>query len=428
MKGFFLSLMFNVLLAPVTFSQAAPDQIAMSCIHTPMLFLQGNQNGYPIIDVGAVSALELHFDDLDGYIKNYYYTYQLCDANWQPVNVSPFDYLKGFTQNRISQYRVASLAKTKYVHYQALLPESSCIPIKSGNYLLKVYLNGDTSNLAFTKRLLVVDNFVNISARILQPFNQEVFNTDQKVQFTLDVSKLRILNQQQQLKVVVLQNYRWDNAITGMQPQFMRQNLYEYNGERDFLFPAGKEYRWLDLRSFRFESDRVRSVDISTVPFTVEVAPDGERTQQRYLYYADGNGFYQIGSTDVSNAWWQGDYANVHFSFVPRDPSLYNGKNVYIAGQMTGYLYNDSTRMIFNPASGAFEKTLMLKEGYYTYTYVTRDAANPDAPPSFELTDGNYWETENNYTILVYYRSFSDRSDELVGITNIDSRTSRTGF
>src|SRR5487761_2674753 len=176
MKGFFLSLLFNALMAPVTFAQAVPDQIAMSCIRTPMLFLQGNQYGYPVINVGAVSALELHFDDLDGYIKNYYYTYQLCDADWQPVNLSPFDYLKGFTQNRVSQYRVASLAKTKYVHYQALLPESSCIPIKSGNYLLKVYLNGDTSNLAFTKRLLVVDPVVSVGAQILQPFNQAVYN------------------------------------------------------------------------------------------------------------------------------------------------------------------------------------------------------------------------------------------------------------
>ncbi|MGI8951701.1 MAG: DUF5103 domain-containing protein [Chitinophagaceae bacterium] len=419
---------YFLFITKISFAQSEPDKIYMPNIHTPQLFLQGNQYGYPIISVGSIAALELHFDDFDGYVKNYNYTFQLCNADWTEVNLSPFDYLKGFTQNRLSQYRVSSVAKVKYVHYQALLPEQSSVPIKSGNYLLKVFLNGDTSQLAFTKRVLIVNNIVTIGASIQQPFNQEFFKTHQKVQFSIDVSKLNLLNQQQQLKVVVLQNYRWDNAVKNMQPEFMRGNMYEYNGERDFLFPAGKEYRWVDLRSFRFQSERVKNVDMKTVPFDVELFPDGERTQERYLYYPDRNGFYEISSTDLINPWWQGDYANVHFSFVPKNNIPYPDKNVYIIGQFTNYFYNDSTKLDYNATKGIYEKTLLLKQGYYTYTYATKDIKNLNAISSVENTDGNTWETENNYTILVYYRSFSDRSDGLVGIVTINSRTSRTGF
>ena len=410
------------------FAQRQPDKIYMPNIHTVQLFLTGNQYGYPIIQPGAVGALELHFDDLDGNVKNYSYSYQLCNADWKPVDLSPFDYLDGFTQNRIMQYRASSVAAVKYMHYQVLLPERNCMPKLTGNYLLKVFLNGDTSKLAFTKRLLIVSNIVPIMAQIQQPFNTELFKTHQKLQFSINKTKLNILNPTQQLKVVVLQNYRWDNAVTGVQPKFMRQDVYEYNGERDFVFPAGKEYRWIDLRSFRFLSDRIKSANREVTPVEIQVAPDGPRINQQYIWYEDLNGFYQIAGTDVSNPFQQGDYARVHFMYIPANNQPLTGKDLYIMGQMTGYDYNDSTKLQFDKSLGVYETTLLMKQGYYTYTFGTKEINNSQAPISVADTEGNYWETENNYTILVYYRAFSDRSDELVGVYTINSRASRQGL
>src|SRR5258706_2214805 len=251
-----------------------PDKIYMPNIHTVKLFLSGNQGAYPIIQLNSTMSMELHFDDLDASIKNYNYSYVLCDANWNPVDLSSFDFLQGFTQGRLSQYRSSSVAKTKYIHYQALLPEQSCMPKVSGNYLLKVYLNGDTSRLAFARRMLVLDNIISVGSKITQPFNTQLFRTHQKVQFTIDKTKLNILNQQQQLKIVVLQNFRWDNAVTGIQPTFMRGNIYEYSSDNNCVFPAGKEYRWADLRSFRFQSERVDSADLNAKPFEVWLKPD----------------------------------------------------------------------------------------------------------------------------------------------------------
>ena len=409
-----------------TTAQREPDKVYMPNIHGVKLFVSGNQVSYPIINLGVASVLELHFDDLDMHIKNYNYTFQLCNADWQPVDLSSFDYIKGFSQNRLSQYRVSSIAKIKYIHYQVLLPENNCMPSKSGNYLLKVFLNGDTSQLAFTQRMLVAENYIPTSIQVQQPFNSEIGRTHQKIQFSLDVGKLNLVNPQQQLKVVVLQNYRWDNAVTGIQPVFMRQNLYEYNGEKDFEFPAGKEFRWVDLQSFRFHSDRVRKMNIDSTPFEVDVAPDAERTQQRYLFYADMNGFFEINTTDGVNPWWQGDYAHVHFTLIPANNQPYPGKKIYIAGQFTHYFLNDSTQMQFNNSKGIYETTLLLKQGYYTYTYVTTDRNDPNPFPDQSTVEGNYWETENDYTVLVYFHSLSGRHDELVGVTTVNSRSSRT--
>ena len=69
-----------------------------------------------------------------------------------------------------------------------------------------------------------------------------------------------------------------------------------------------------------------------------------------------------------------------------------------------------------------FEKTLLLKQGYYYYTYVSKILNDKKNITGTADTEGNYSETENTYTILVYYRSLSDRADELVGAAIIDSK------
>jgi len=406
--------------------QYIPGETIMQHIKTTQLFPKNNQLAYPIITLGETNSLELHFDDMERNYKNYFYTYQLCDADWQPVQLSAFDYIKGFQQNRLTQYRNSAIVKTNYIHYQAILPEKNCMPSKSGNYLLKVFVNGDTNQLAFTKKMLVVEPIVNIGAQVKQTFFQETFRTHQKIQLTVNKQGLNVINPQQQIKLVILQNYRWDNALQNIQPTFIKESTLEYNTERDCVFPAGKEYRWLDLRSFRFQSERMGKTDLTTTPFSVNVLPDPERTSQRYVFFLDRNGFAETAATDVANAWWQGDYANVHFTFVPKNNQPFIGEDVYIGGQFTNYQYNNNTVMKYNAEKGVYELDMLLKQGYYTYNYYTKDKQN--ASIASTLTDGNYWETENDYTILIYFRSINGRHDELVGCTTVNARNSRIGF
>lgn len=416
-----------LLILPLIGSAQLPDEIYMKNIRTVKLFVKGNQSSYPIINLGSTDVLELHFDDMDGYAKSYSYTFQLCDADWS-INpyLGSFDFIKGFSQQRLNQYRVSSISTQPYVHYQASLPDRNCMPSKSGNYLLKIFLNGDTSKLAFTKRVLVVEQLADIAAEVQQPFGAEYFRTHQKVQLVVNRSRIDVINPQQQVKTVILQNYRWDNTAKYIQPTFLKQNTLEYNAENDAVFPGGKEFRWIDLQSFRFRSERIDSNDLTQKPFYIVAKPDPERVNQRYVFFRDLNGFYEITSTDLINQWWQSDYARVKFRFVPRDNQPYPDKKVYIAGEFTGYKLDTSAAMEYNAEAGVYEKEMILKQGYYTYTYVTKDIKSNTA--STEQTDGNYWETENDYTILVYYRSLSGRHDELVGVTTINSRLNRNGF
>ncbi|MEO8582912.1 MAG: DUF5103 domain-containing protein [Flavitalea sp.] len=416
-----LIFLFILFVCVKSYSQT-PEQTYSPKIKSAQLYPIGNQIGYPIIHLGATEQLELHFDDLDANVNNYSYTFQLCNADWTPAMLSQFDFIKGFSQVRISNYRISSIAYTRYTHYQALIPDRNCVPSRSGNYIVKVFINGDTSKLILTRRMLVVDEKSSVAGQIQQPYNGLIFKTHQKIQFKVNLNQsLDVVNPQQQIKVTLLQNDRWDNSITNIKPTFYSRQTLDYNTENDAVFPAGKEWRWLDLRSLRLQSDRIANAKYSNTGTEIFIRSDIDRSGQRFNFYRDNNGRYYLQPTESINPLYQSDYGNVHFSFVAPGNIAYPDKEVYILGELNDYNLNENSKMVFNVEKGMYETTLMLKQGYYDYMYVTKDRSDLKKPSSFDFTEGNLWETENQYMILVYYRPLAGRADELIGIGRLNS-------
>jgi len=421
LTSFFLLLGFTTLAQP-------GDRVYKSSIHSPKLFKAGDIYSYPMLTLNGGDQLELHFDDLDGDIKNFYFTFQLCNADWSPANLQSPDYIRGFQSTRITTYRNSSIGETRYTHYQAFLPDRSSVPERSGNYLLKVFRNNDTTDLFFTKRFLVVDRKVSVAAQLRQPYRQRGFLTDQRVNVVVGTANSRInILSPQDLKLVVLQNNIWTSAAYVDKPTIYRGNYFEYDDD-NLSFQSGREWRWIDLRSVRLMSDRMRRMVDDSIKGRIDVfvKPDAERKQTIYTYYRDINGIYTIENSDGYNPYWQSDYVYTHFTFAPPGNQAYSGRDVYLFGELTNYLPDESSRMVFNAESGVYEKTLLLKQGYYNYSYVTLDAGSRELNRfSLENTEGNYNTTENNYTVLVYYRSFGARADELIGIATLNTLTGR---
>ncbi len=425
MKTFISACFVAFLFAFNTAFAVNPDSIYMANIHTVRLFQPGNQLSFPLLNLNGKDRLELHFDDLDGDVKNYYYTYELCNYDWSPSNTMSMDYIKGFSQNRILDYRFSSVALTRYTHYRVLLPENNSYPTKSGNYILRVYLDGDISKVAFTRRLLVVDAKAAILGKVTQPFTPKYFNTGQKVSFNIDLKGVNDYNAPQQTHVVVLQNFRWDNAIMDMKPAFIRGNSVEYNSETQGIFPGGKEWRWLDLRDFHLQSDRVQSADYNKTNTAIYLKPDLPWDGQRYVYFNDLDGMSSIEAVRGIDPNYEGDYATVYFSYLPPNGVAYTNEDLFLFGQLTDYQLTDSVRLKYNAEKGLYETHLLLKQGYYDYSYLLRNKMNA---ADIRTTDGNYYETENTYTILVYYKPFGARADQLIGVALFNSRNDRPGM
>ncbi len=403
-----------------------PDKVYKSYIATAQFYAYGDQTQLPIYTLGGDSKVQLDFDDLEGGYKNYYYTYQLCDYDWKPNDLlQTFDYIKGFTNNRITNYRYSSLALTKYTHYQATLPDRNSMPIKSGNYLLKIFLDGDTSKLVFTKRLLVVDAKSTVSASIVQSLGTNTFTSNQKVRFFANIGQSNTFSAAQQVKAVVLQNNNWATGQKDIKPTFIRDNVLDYSSDLVANFPAGKEWRWLDLRNFSLQTDRVDYTDYGKTTTNIFLKPDVDRSTQRYVYYPDYNGAFNITTYQFINPFWQSDYATVNFSFAPPNGAAFAGKDIYLVAQFTAFGKNEKYKMVFNSEKGMYETSAFLKQGYYSYTYALVDKDGADYS---NLLEGNYWETENNYTVLIYYKGFMDRVDQLIGVSQINSRRERQGL
>ena len=413
------TLVFIIMVHAATLIQAQ-GEIRDTDIKSIKLYRSGDQTSFPVLNLNSAEPLELQFDDLDNHVKNYYYTFELCNADWSPTLLHPFEYIRGFQNVRITNYRNSSLATTRYVHYQAIVPDRNCAPSKSGNYLLKVFLDNDTSKLAFSRRMVVLDTRTSVAAQVQQPFSSTLFRTGQKLNIAVQTDGRTQVMSPSDLKVVILQNNNWKTSSYIDRPTIFRGNYYEYSDEAVTGMPAGKEFRWIDLRSLRLLSDRMMDMDTKSDTTNVYVKPDPARGAQVYVYYRDLDGSYTIETMENINPFWQGDYALVHFSYFPDGNRPIEGRDLYLFGEFTNWATDTSGKMVFNQERGAYEKTLFLKQGFYNYNYATLPY-DGNGYPDFSVAEGNYYGTENSYTVLVYFRPFGARADELIGFAQLNS-------
>jgi hypothetical protein len=375
----------------------------------------------PVVPLNDLSPLLISFDDFKNDYQDYYYSVELRNADWSAVPMSAFDYLQGFNQNKISNFSVSSIATQRYYHYEFNFPNAQARPTQSGNYILKVFKNGNANELVFTRRFFVTEDQVSMAATVQEPFDAQISKTHQKIQLVLDVKKIPFF-QTDQIKATIIQNYRYNDALTLAAPTFIRGNLLEYNSEDQFIFPAGKEARWLDIQNLRLRSDRVTDINSKSDRAIISVKPDLSRASTAYYTFNDLNGNFIISNTESLQSENQNDYATVNFTYLPKDKIPFIGMKLYLAGALTNNILNKEAEMIFDPALGYYKKSLLLKQGYYSYNYVLREQNSFNPLNDFTETEGNHWETENNYSIMVYYRPPGARHDHIIGFGAVNSR------
>jgi len=391
-------------------------------IRSVKLYRMPDQTSFPLITLNGNDVLELHFDDLEGGVKNFYYSFQLCNADWTPSILQPFEYTRGFQNVRLNNYRISSLTSSRYTHYSAFVPDRNCQPTRSGNYLLRVFINGDTSKLAFTRRFVVTDRQAPVSVQVQQAFNARFFRTHHKLNIVVTPQgNNRLTNfSPQDLKVVVLQNNNWTTAYAINQPTIYRGNYFEYSDEAVTAMPAGMEWRWVDLRSLRLMSDRVERIDTKRDTTQVYLRAEPPRNGQMRVFYRDMNGSYTMENMEGNNPLWQSEYGLVHFTFVPPGNKPLEGQDVYVFGELSDFAAGGKGLMTFNEEKGIYEASLLLKQGFYNYNYVTMPRGRQGFP-DYSQTEGNNWATENSYIVLIYFRPFGARADELVGSAVVNS-------
>lgn len=395
------------------------DYVYQNNIKSVQLYVDGFLTSFPFLDINANTPLVLSFDDTDADAKNYVYTVVHCDINWQPSNLAEMEYIDGFVEDRIEDFQFSFKTLLPYTHYWLTLPNRNMSFTKSGNYLLKVYDNENGKKLVITRRFVIVEPGVQVGIQMVRPNAVSKMRTHQELDFVVDFQQLNIRSPQQEIRAVVLQNGRWDNAIYDIKPFFTRTTQLIFDYQDKIVFPAGKEFRYLDLRSLRIANEIISNIDQIGNTFDVTLFSDTKRFNQVFLNRRDINGQYIIESFDQQDSDLAGNYADVLFSL--KSPEPYYDHDVYIFGELSDWKIDPRYKMAYNNVINGYVGKVSLKQGYYDYAYAVVPREGKDKTPDMGEIEGNWYETENQYTVLVYYRPFGERYDRVVGVSTINS-------
>lgn len=392
------------------------DHIYQSDIRTVLLHRAGWELSDPIIQLNSEEQLSLSFDDLQADVKAYHYTVVHCNADWQTSEIQPNEYIVGFTDDVISDYDFSYNTRQKFTHYKLLFPNDKFRITLSGNYLLKVYIGDNPDNIAFTARFMIVDQLVTVDARVTRAATIEDQDYRQDIGFSINTNHTYIAEPYRDLKVVVRQNGRWDNAITNLKPYLVKGDELDYHfTDGTNSFEGGNEFRYFSIKSLRTLSERLRDISITDTGYQVQLWPDARRTFKVYITEKDIDGRFMIKTEDETDSDLEADYAYVHF-YLPYTTVLAQG-SIYVAGQLTAWQFGEDSRMKYNFASKRYESRLYLKQGYYDYMYLF--LPNKSRTAETALIEGNHSETENSYTIYVYHRAKGDLFDQLIAVSTV---------
>lgn len=371
----------------------------------------------PVIPLGAGLQLSLLFDDLTANYRNLSYTFIHCTADWKKSDLSENEYLTGFFQNFITDYKYSFNTRKSYISYRVDFPNQEIKITKSGNYIILVFEN-DKEHPVLTRRFMVYEDEVRVDAKVTRPSINAYRFYKHEIDFTINTMNLQVNNPFAEIKPVILQNFRWDNAISGLQPLFVKDTelIYDYDDKNNF--PGGNEYRRFDIRTFRFHTEFIRDIKMTDSLYYVQLLTDKPRSFLRYVNDQDINGHYLVKNYEGGDDRTEADYARVFFTLDK--PIPVPDAQIYIFGELSDWKFRDEFKMFHDPATGHYTANVLLKQGYYNYQYL----ALPDSSGAGDLMpiEGMHFDNEIPYAVLVYFRSITGRYDRLVGMTVVSSR------
>lgn len=370
-------------------------------------FVQNGQNAVPLFLLG--DSFQLQFDDLHGSEDNYYYKITHCDYNWKQSQLSVNEYLNGFNDQRIQEYTNSFNALQIYSHYKLTFPNKLTQLKVSGNYIVSV-LN-DSKEVVFSRKFIIYEEFVSVPMQIKRARTNPDLPFKHNLDFAIRSSAMTFQSPLTNIKVMLLQNGRLDNAITNIKPMYTIGNdlIYKYDSETQFW--AGNEYLFFENKNIRAATNSISRVDTSGGLYNCFLYTNNARGSQQYTYWPDINGNFLVNNLNVENSEIEADYAWIYFSLSA--PAFYQNKSIYITGMFNNYNLSDENKMDYNEKKGIYEKAMMVKQGFTNYCYTVADSKGKI--DNQNAIDGNFWQTENNYQAIIYYRENNERYDRVIG-------------
>ena len=420
MRFKFLLTTFLFFLGKSVFAQnfseiAFSNMIYAEDIHSVQLHSSEYLSGFPILTLGSDEKLVLEFDDLerdDRYLK---YTFIHCSHDWKSESMNQIEYLEGFLEDEITEQSYSFNTLKNYTHYQLEFPGELMRIRRSGNYILYVY-DDTPDNPVLTRRFAVLEpTTAEIIAEVHRASDVNTMHEKQEVDFWVNTGEWQVRNPAQFLHATILQNGRWDAALTGLRYRSGKPGEYSFDyDDNSNAFDGGSEFRVFDTKSLKYNGARVVSSGIERGNNHAYILEDLARPYGPYVSgtTASGRCYFKTEDFDGEN---REEYVYTHFT-LRSDYALEGGKT-FVFGELTDWRILPEAELHFNESQNYWETTLLLKQGYYNYEYVF--VPNGKNEINVAKIEGNHWETGNEYCIFVYLLDDGGAYDRLIGATSV---------
>ena len=389
-------------------------------VQTVLLYADGDQLNEPVIPLDdMMGRLTLSFDVLNGQGDVLNYTFIHCTNDWYPTDIQRVQYASGFESDRVDDFAFSRNTLVDYVNYQLVFPREDLVPLISGNYLLIVY--GDDmseENIYLTRRFMVLDEKAHVGASVPRyPDDLSLADSHQQLDVRVAMGNIANGNVQQYTNLTIKQNGRLDNMVEGLKPSFVYPDYLSYEHEPLTVFPGINQFQRFNICNFYFQSENLAHIRQTDDYFEIDIATLESRARKAYSTYQDIHGekviYVEKTGEDPST---EADYARVNFFYQCETPY---DEDVYLMGAFNDWRFDDRNRMEYDPRYHGYFVSLLLKQGYYNFMVTTLDRNTLEV--STELTDGNFWETNNVYHLYFYYFNAIKGYDELIGYSVVNS-------
>lgn len=365
----------------------------------------------PIIRLGSAgSYVTLSFDELAE--DNRYLRYRLvhCDSNWRPTQISETEYVNGFNLGEIYSYALSQHTLAHYVHYDVTIPNEDVQPLISGNYLIQVFDDYDPDAILLQARFMVSEDCASMSVKITSSTDVDYNSRHQQLEVDADIEGARIADPFNDLRLVITRNGSLTHTLD--KPQRIATDHVIYSHQKELIFPAGNEYRRFESTNVRYPGIGIEEYVLIEPYYHVKLLTDKPRVYDRYIYDEGQAGRFFPNLLFSDDPDIEADYLVTHFMLEM--PRLRTGE-VYLEGDFTYRRLDPDSRMVYDEKMGAYVKTMLLKQGLYNYQYVVSPTDKSEQNP----IEGDYYETLNEYQLLLYQREPVARYERLIGATTV---------
>ncbi|OFX84297.1 MAG: hypothetical protein A2W99_00825 [Bacteroidetes bacterium GWF2_33_16] len=415
MKRLAIGLVMVLVFGVISAQEIIHDRTYQDNIKTAIIYVEDNEISFPSIDLQGNRKLNFTFDDLDADIKSYTYTITHCNSDWTISNLFQTDYIDGYYDERVNEYQSSFNTLINYTHYTITIPNEYLKPKLSGNYIIQIFDSNSPGKPIITKRFLITEYHANVDANVKSLSQPGYFFNDQELEIKLDFSGSDLYNPSQNTKLVVLKNHNWNEQILVTKPDKISDQEITYNNYQFLKFKGGNEYYSFNTKHIRTAIGSIMNIDFIDNMYHFQLYPNTDRTFKDYIYEPDINGKFKIDVDNASDPATEADYVYVYFTLL-MDVPVQNG-DIYIFGALTNYGFSNESKMVYNFEQKTYECRMLLKQGFYNYQYVLMENNKPD----YTYLEGNHAQTENTYTILVYYYDYRGNYDRLIGVKEISS-------